>query len=74
MIPIINSAIDTIHGAKTNFVKTFAPNDEFKKPLLAFVDAQAVFAKKVAQEANTFFTTVGLAAYTFDVKKAFETK
>lgn len=71
MLSFVNNAIDLIQGAKTQFIKTFVPNDELKKPLQAYVDAQASFAKKVAAETNTFLTTVGMSAYNFDAKKAF---
>lgn len=71
MLSLINNSIDTFQGAKTQFVNTFVSNDEFKKPLQTFIDAQTSFAKKVAQEVNTFYTTVGLAAYNFNAKKAF---
>ena len=74
MLSLINTSIDAIQGAKTQFVKTFAPNEEIAKPLNTYINAQTSFAKKVAQEANTFFTTVGLSAYNFDAKKAFATK
>ena len=74
MLSAINTAIDSIQGAKTQFVKTFAPNEEIAKPLNTYINAQTSFAKKVAQEANTFFTTVGFAAYNFDAKKAFAVK
>ena len=74
MMHIFNNAVDTIQGAKTQFVKTFVPNEELAKPLQTYIDAQSSFAKKVGQEAYTFFTTLGLAAYTFDPKKAFATK
>jgi hypothetical protein len=71
MLSFANNAIDTIQGAKTQFIKTFVTNDELKKPLQAYVDAQAAFAKKVVAETNTFLTTVGMSAYNFDAKKAF---
>jgi hypothetical protein len=74
MLSAINSAIDTFQGAKTQFVKTFVTNDELKKPLQSYIDAQTSFAKKVVAETNTFFTSVGLSMYTFDAKKAFATK
>lgn len=74
MIQPINTAIDTIQGAKTTFVKTFVTNEELKKPLQTYIDAQSSFAKKVVAEANTFFTTVGYSAFNFDAKKAFATK
>ena len=74
MIQFVNTSIDAVHSAKTQFVKTFVTNAEIQKPLQTFIDAQASFAKKVAQEANTFLTTVGMAAYNFDVNKAFASK
>lgn len=74
MLSAINTAIDTISGAKTQFVKTFVTNEAVAKPLQTYIDAQASFAKKVAAETNTFFTTVGMAAYSFDAKKAFGSK
>ncbi len=74
MIPVVNSTIDAIQSVKTNFVKTFVPNEELKKPLQAYIDAQTTFAKKVVQETNTFFTTLGMAAYNFDAAKAFTVK
>jgi hypothetical protein len=74
MLHIFNNAVDSIQSAKTQFVKTFVPNEEIAKPLQTYIDAQASFAKKVGQETFNFFTTLGTAAYTFDAKKAFATK
>ena len=71
MLSAINTAIDSVQAAKTQFVKTFVTNEAVAKPLQTYIDAQTSFAKKVASEANSFFTTVGTAAYTFDAKKAF---
>jgi hypothetical protein len=71
MINYINTSIDAIQNAKTQFVKTFVTNEELAKPLNTYIDAQTSFAKKVAQETNSFLTTVGYAAYNFDAKKAF---
>ena len=39
-----------------------------------YIDAQSSFAKTVAKSTVDFFTTVGTAATTFDVKKAYATK
>ena len=61
MLSSVNTTIDAIQGAKTSFVKTF-------------IDAQASYAKNVAKSAFDFFTTVGTAAASVDVKKAFATK
>ena len=74
MLQNVNTAIDTFQGAKKQFIKTFVTNDEFAKPLNTFVDAQTSYAKKVAEEANKFFTTLGMSFYSFDAKKAFATK
>lgn len=71
MLQAINGAIDNFQGAKTQFVKTFVTNDELKKPLQTYIDAQTSFAKKVAAETTSFFTTVGMSLYNFDAKKAF---
>lgn len=74
MTQLVNNAIDTIAGAKKTFVTTFVPNEELRKPLNTFIDAQTDFAKKVVTEVNSFFTTVSLAAFSIDAKKAFPTK
>jgi hypothetical protein len=74
MIHMVDTFIDTVQGAKTSFVNTFVYNEELKKPLQTYINAQTTFAKKVAQESFSFFTTVGIAANAFDVKKAFSVK
>lgn len=74
MTQFVNTAIDTIAGAKKTFVTTFVPNEELRKPLDTYIDAQTDFAKKVVAEVNNFFTTISLATYSVDVKKAFATK
>jgi len=74
MIQIANSAIDAIQSVKTNFVNTFVTNEEIKKPLQTYIDAQTSFAKKIAQETSVFFTTLGTAAYNFNAAKAFSVK
>ena len=74
MIQIANTAIDAIQSVKTNFVKNYIPNEELKKPLQTYIDAQTSFAKKVAQETTNFYTTLATAAYNFDAAKAFTIK
>jgi len=74
MTQFVNTAIDTIAGAKKTFVTTFVPNEELRKPLDTYIDAQTDFAKKVVAEVNNFLTTISLATYSVDVKKAFATK
>jgi hypothetical protein len=74
MLNQINTAIDTFQDAKSQFVKTFVKNEELAKPLNTYIQAQSTYAKAVASEATKFFTSLGLAAYNFDAKKAFATK
>ena len=74
MLSAINTSIDTISGAKTQFVNTFVQNSEIKKQLQTYIDAQQSFAKTVAKSTVDFFTTVGTAAASLDAKKAFATK
>jgi len=74
MLQALNTSIDTISGAKTQFVKTFVQNDEVAKQLQTFIDAQQSFAKTVAKTAVDFYTTLSTAATSFDAKKAFAKK
>lgn len=74
MSKIINDTIDTIAVAKKAIVTTFVPNEEFRKPLNTYIEAQTDFAKKVVTEVNNFLTTTSLAAFSVDLKKAFGTK
>jgi hypothetical protein len=71
MLNNINTSIDTFQSVKTKFVETYVKNEELKKPLNTFIDAQSSFAKNVAKSYNDFFTALGVSAYTFDAKKAF---
>lgn len=40
MLQYVNSFIDTVQGAKTQFVKTFVQDESLAKPIQAFVDQQ----------------------------------
>jgi len=71
MISAYNALVDTVQGAKTQFIKTFVSNEEVAKPLQTYIDAQTSFAKSVGQETFNFLTTVGLSLTKFDAKKAF---
>lgn len=71
MLNTINTSIDAFQSVKTKFVETYVKNEELKKPLNTFIAAQSSFAKNVAKSYNDFFSTLGMAAYTFDAKKAF---
>ena len=73
MLTFINNGIDAVEVAKKTFVQTFVPNKEIQKPFNSFVEAQAKFAREFAASVNDFTTTVGLAAFSADLKKAFAT-
>ena len=71
MLNNINTYIDAFQGVKSKFVETFVANEEIKKPLNTFIEAQTSFAKTVSKAHSDFYTTLGMSAYTFDLKKAF---
>ena len=59
--------IDTVQGAKKQFVNTFVTNDSFKKELIKLVDAQTEFAKgqvkTTLQIAEAFVKNASNAVY-----------
>lgn len=71
MLGFINSTIDAVQGAKTQFINQFVQDAKYSKPLQAFVDAQTTFTKQAAKSANEVFTTLTTEAAKFDVAKAF---
>ena len=71
MLKHVNTSIDSFQDIKTKFVETCVSNEEFKKPLNKFIEAQSSYAKIVAKAYVDFFTTLGVSAYAFDAKKAF---
>jgi hypothetical protein len=71
MLNNINTAIDSFQGIKSKFVENYVKNEELKKPLNQFIEAQSSFAKIVAKANVDFWTTLGMSAFTFDAKKAF---
>ena len=71
MLQNINTAIDSFQAIKTKFVETCVKNEEIKKPLNQFIEAQTSFAKIVAKAHVDFWSTLGMSAYMFDAKKAF---
>jgi hypothetical protein len=70
----INTAIDTIQNAKHTFVDTFVKNEEIKKPLKTYVNAQSEYAKKVISDTANFWTVVCSSAASVDYTKAFSSK
>ena len=71
MLQYVNSFIDTVQGAKTQFLNTFVQDEKYKKPLQAFVDSQTTFSKQVAKTVSDVTTTFTTEAAKFDVAKAF---
>jgi hypothetical protein len=45
MLQAVNTSIDTISGAKTQFVKTFVKDEKIAKQLQTYIDAQASLQK-----------------------------
>ena len=45
--------IDTVQGSKKYFVSTFITDENIRKPLNAFVDAQTDFVKQVVKTNQT---------------------
>ena len=45
----VDTFIDTVQGAKKQFVTTFVTDKELQKPLFAFVDTQTAFVKQVVE-------------------------
>lgn len=74
MLSAYNAMVDSVRDVKSNFVKNFVSNDELKKPLDTYINAQAAFAKHMGHEVYAFMTTVGTAMNNFDAKKAWATK
>ena len=66
MIQYVNSAIDTVSGAKTSFLDTFVTEKSLNEPLKALVDAQASFAKIAVKSIYDFTTAAGEQIQKFD--------
>ena len=54
----VDTFIDTVQGAKKQFVTTFVTDKELQKPLFAFVDTQTAFVKQVVETNKVFFCTL----------------
>ena len=74
MNQVFNYIVDTSQGIKSNLVKAFVLNEEVKKPIQTYIDAEASFLKKLSQESVSFLTAIGVASMQFDAAKAFATK
>ena len=65
-----NMAIDAIQSSKTSWLNTFVKEDEVRKPLQKFVEAQTAFTKQIT---NTWYDVTGAATKAI-VDKVFSTK
>ena len=75
MLSAINTAIDTIQGAKTTFVKTFVKDESIAKSLQSYVDTQTAFVKQVAKTSVDVGTKVASEAMKAEnYKSIFATK
>lgn len=45
----VDTFIDTVQGAKKQFVNTFVTDKEMQKPLNDFVDTQTIFVKQLVK-------------------------
>lgn len=52
----IDTIIDTIKDAKTTTLKTFVQEEQFRKPMLEMVEAEATLAKAFAQNTQAFLS------------------
>ena len=54
----VDSTVDTVQGAKKQFVKTFVQNETAATAMNEFIDAQAEYTKKAAKVGIDTFTTL----------------
>ncbi len=54
----VDQTIDTVQGAKKQFVKTFVQNETAASAMNEFIDAQAEYTKKAAKVGMDTFATL----------------
>jgi hypothetical protein len=69
MLTYANAFIDTVQGAKSQFLNTVVTDKKVREPLQSFVDAQTTFAKEMAKISNTVYTQVTEQVEKFTAKK-----
>jgi hypothetical protein len=69
MLSYANSFIDTVQGAKTQFLNTVVTEKSVREPLQAFVDAQTKFAKEMAKIADGYYNQAMEQVEKFTAKK-----
>ena len=65
----VDTFIDTVQGAKKQFVSTFVTDKEIQKPLNAFVDTQTEFVKQIVKT-NKALSDQALATFEKFAKSA----
>lgn len=65
----INTFIDTVQGAKSQFLNTFVTDKGIRQSLQDFVDAQTSFTKTAAKSLQDVVTQSAEQALKFDVTK-----
>lgn len=73
MTSYVNTFIDTVQGAKTQFVKTFVTDAKVAKTLQSFIDAQTTFSKQVVSTASDISGYAQEQIKSFDASKLFAT-
>jgi hypothetical protein len=69
MLTYANIFIDTIQGAKTQFINNVITDKKAREPLQSFIDAQTIFTKELVKISNTVFEQVTDQVERFTVKK-----
>ena len=64
----LNTAIDSVQYAKTQFLNTFVNEEVIREPLQLFVNAQAQFARQMVHASDVFIDS----ATKYDFAGAFE--
>jgi hypothetical protein len=55
--------IDAVQNGKKNFVNTFVTNEDMKKTMTQFVDAQTEYTKTAVGKLSGLTTTLGLQVF-----------
>lgn len=69
MLSYANSFIDTVQGAKTQFLNTVVTEKSVREPLQAFVNAQTNFAKEIAKISDSIYSQTVAQVEKFTAKK-----
>ncbi len=68
----LNTAIDSVQYAKTQFLNTFVNEEIIREPLQLFVDAQAQFARQMVHASDIFVESATKYDYSGAFEKAFK--